>query len=121
MPLSPALRFEVLQALEKARQHVAHGHPSLKVALHFLRLTQRAWVEVDRALDAVRFDVPAELLEEAALSEGGKSAEGSVSATTCPRPRRTPESHGRAQRSTAAPSAWRSSSLPASSPSGCRW
>ncbi|HYI00802.1 hypothetical protein [Hyalangium sp.] len=76
MPLTAALRFEVLQGLEKARQKVARGHPSLHAALHYLRLTARAWTEVGRAVDDVLFEVPAEHLEPAALSEGGQSAEG---------------------------------------------
>ncbi|KFE60114.1 hypothetical protein [Hyalangium minutum] len=74
--VSPALRWEVLRALDKAAEDVAHGHPSLQVAFHYLRLTKAAWAEVDKALDAVRFDVRAELLEEFALSEGGHSSEG---------------------------------------------
>ena len=50
------LRFSVLQALEKAQQRVARGSPSLHAALHYLRLTDRAWAEVDRAIDDVRFE-----------------------------------------------------------------
>jgi hypothetical protein len=69
MPVTVALRWEVLRGLEKAREHVARGHPSLHAALHSLRLTARAWAEVDRALDDVRFEVPAEHLERAALSD----------------------------------------------------
>ncbi|HVG57675.1 MAG TPA: hypothetical protein VNA24_03920 [Hyalangium sp.] len=76
MPLTPALRFEVLQALEKARQRVAHGTPTLKAAFHYQRLTTKAWVEVDRALDDVRFTVALEALVETALSQDAQSAEG---------------------------------------------
>lgn len=76
MPLTPALRFEVLQALATARGKVAHGAPTLRAALHYLRLTERAWAEVDRALDEVRFEVTGAQLEAVALSEGGQSAEG---------------------------------------------
>jgi hypothetical protein len=76
MSLTPALRFEVLQALAHAAERVAHGAPTLHAALHYLRLTQRARAEADRALDEVRFEVPAEQLEAVALTEGGQSAEG---------------------------------------------
>lgn len=74
--MNRALRFEVLTGLEKARERVARGAPTLPVALHYLRLTPRAWAEVDRALDEVRFEVPAEQLEAVALSQGSQSAEG---------------------------------------------
>jgi hypothetical protein len=50
------LRFMVLGALEKAREKVARGHPSLRVALHYMRLTDKEWAEVDRAVDDVRFE-----------------------------------------------------------------
>jgi hypothetical protein len=76
MPLTPALRFEVLQALEKARRHVAHGAPTLHVAFHLQRLTPQAWVQVDRALDDVRFTVPAEELVKTALAQGAGNADG---------------------------------------------
>jgi hypothetical protein len=104
MPLTAALRFEVLQGLEKARQKVARGHPSLHAALHYLRLTARAWAEMDRALDDVRFEVPAEHLEAAALSEGGSSAEGlrlrddlKAAQQNAGLPWESPEGHTRAQ------------------------
>jgi hypothetical protein len=103
MPLTAALRFEVLQGLEKARQKVARGHPSIHAALHYLKLT-RAWAEVDRALDDVRFELPAEQLEPAALSEGGQSAEGlrlrddlKVAQQNAGLPWESPEGHTRAQ------------------------
>jgi hypothetical protein len=50
------LRFQVLKALEKARDAVARGHPSLAVAFHYMRLTDKEWTEVDRAVDDVRFE-----------------------------------------------------------------
>ena len=74
--LKEALRFAVLQALERARQRVARGLPSLHAAWHYMRLSDSVWAEVDKAMDTVRFEVPAELLTTAALSEGAKSAEG---------------------------------------------
>ena len=72
MPLTPGLRWEVLRALERAREDVAHGYPSLGTALRCRRLSERAQIEVDRAVDDVLFEVPAEQLVAAALSEGGK-------------------------------------------------
>jgi hypothetical protein len=102
--MMPALRFEVLQALERARDRVAHGSPTLHAALHYLRLTKRAWAEVDRALDEVRFEVPKEQLVAAARSEGGQSAEGlllrehlEAAAKNAHVPWESPEGHTRAQ------------------------
>ncbi|MFL5344376.1 MAG: hypothetical protein ACJ8AT_06270 [Hyalangium sp.] len=75
-PQQAGLRWEVLRALGQAMEGVAHGHPSLSTAFHYLRLTERAWVEVDRALDDVRFEVPAEQFVAVAESQGAQSAEG---------------------------------------------
>jgi hypothetical protein len=75
MALTPALRFEVLRALELARERVAHGYPSLQAALHPMRLTPKAWAEVDRAVDDVRFDLGAAPSTEPPLRRPGESAE----------------------------------------------
>jgi len=59
-------RWVVLQALLRVRERVAHGAPSLESARHYeRRLTDRQWVELGKALDAVRFDLPARVLDEA--------------------------------------------------------
>lgn len=79
MPLLMAgVRWAALRALERARENVAHGHPSLAASLHYQRasLSDWAWAEADRAIDAVRFDVTAAQLEPAARSHGTESAEG---------------------------------------------
>jgi hypothetical protein len=56
MPLTPALRFEVLKALLVARERVARGTPNLQTAIYYQKLTERGWAEVDRVIDGVRFD-----------------------------------------------------------------
>lgn len=50
------LRHAVMTALARARERVAHGAPSLAVALYYQELTERAWAQVDRAIDDVRFE-----------------------------------------------------------------
>ena len=74
--VAPALRFEVLQALERAQENVARGRPTLHSAFYLLDLSARAWAEVDKAMDDVRFEVPPEALEATALSAGAASSEG---------------------------------------------
>lgn len=49
-------RFAVLRALERARERIARGHPSIACALKPERLTERAWVELDRTVDDVRWE-----------------------------------------------------------------
>jgi len=72
------LRFAVLTALERARERVAHGHPSLCSALKYQRLSARAWAEVDRAVDDVRFELgpaPFAWAPRAARGEGPAHAQ----------------------------------------------
>lgn len=70
-----ALRHAVLTALERAREAVARGRPSLRVALWYLRLDDRTWSEVDRALDDVRFEPGSEPLDFVPQRQRGESRE----------------------------------------------
>ncbi|SEU36907.1 hypothetical protein [Stigmatella erecta] len=58
MALAPveSTRWAVLRALEKACARIAHGHPSIACALKPERLTERAWVDLDRTVDDVRWE-----------------------------------------------------------------
>jgi hypothetical protein len=58
MAIAPAenTRWAVLRALERAAQRIAHGHPSIACALKPERLTERAWVDLDRTVDDVRWE-----------------------------------------------------------------
>lgn len=70
-----ALRHEVLTALEKARERVARGYPTLHAALWYLRLSDKAWAEVDKALDDVRFEPGPEPLDSAPERTRGEAPE----------------------------------------------
>jgi hypothetical protein len=68
-PLIPALRWEVLTALAKARENVARGSPSVALALRYQRLTEKGRIEADKAIDDVRFEVPGGELLATALQQ----------------------------------------------------
>jgi hypothetical protein len=78
-PLSKYPRWAVLQALLRVRARVAHGDPSLTAALHYgcARLTERAWIETTRVLDAVLFDLAEVPTGEAPPPRRGESPEAS--------------------------------------------
>ena len=57
------LRHTLTTALEQLRARVASGWPSLHAAAHGLRLSEKARVELDKLLDAVRFEATPEQLE----------------------------------------------------------
>jgi hypothetical protein len=67
-----ALRHAVLTALGAARERVARGSPSLHAAIYYLRLADKAWAEVDRAIDDVRFEPGPEPLDVAAPRRRGE-------------------------------------------------
>jgi hypothetical protein len=52
---------------------VAHEHPSLQVAIRRQRLSDKAWEEVDRSIDDVRFEPGPEPLDEAPLRRRGEN------------------------------------------------
>ncbi|WAM23785.1 hypothetical protein [Myxococcus sp. NMCA1] len=56
------LRHTLTHALESLRHRVAAGSPSLTAALRYVQLSDRARVELDKLLDATRFEVPCEQL-----------------------------------------------------------
>ena len=56
------LRHTLTTALEQLRARVASGWPGLHAAAHGLRLSEKARAELDKLLDAVRFDATPELL-----------------------------------------------------------
>ncbi|WP_426751751.1 hypothetical protein [Myxococcus sp. Y35] len=56
------LRHTLTNALEDLRHRVSAGSPSLTVALRYVKLKDRARVELDKLLDAVRFEVERERL-----------------------------------------------------------
>ena len=58
------LRHTLTTALEQLRARVASGWPSLHSAARGLRLSEKARVELDKLLDAVRFDATPEQLEK---------------------------------------------------------
>jgi len=58
------LRHTLTTALEQLRARVASGWPSLHAAAHGLRLSKKARVELDKLLDAVRFEATPEQLEK---------------------------------------------------------
>ncbi len=70
-----ALRHAVITALERAREAVARGRPSLRVALWYQRLDDRASAEVDRAVDAIRFEPGREPLDVVPKRQPGESRE----------------------------------------------
>ncbi|WNZ59863.1 hypothetical protein QEG98_28075 [Myxococcus sp. MxC21-1] len=49
-------------ALESLRHRVAAGSPSLTAALRYVQLSDRARIELDKLLDATRFEVEREQL-----------------------------------------------------------
>ncbi|GEL75513.1 hypothetical protein [Myxococcus virescens] len=54
------LRHTLTHALEDLRHRVSAGSPSLTVAMRYVRLSDRARVELDKLLDATRFEVERE-------------------------------------------------------------
>lgn len=56
------LRHTLITALELLRQRVASGWPSLDAARRKLHLAERAALELDKLIDAVRFDATPEQL-----------------------------------------------------------
>ncbi|MFP2905112.1 hypothetical protein ACLESD_08660 [Pyxidicoccus sp. 3LFB2] len=54
------LRHTLTIALEQIRTRVAAGYPSLGAAARTLRLSEKARAELDKLLDAVRFDATPE-------------------------------------------------------------
>lgn len=56
------LRHTLTNAIEDLRHRVAAGSPSLTAAMRYVRLSPRARVELDKLLDATRFEVEREQL-----------------------------------------------------------
>ncbi|QQR47779.1 hypothetical protein JKA73_17745 [Myxococcus xanthus] len=54
------LRHTLTHALEDLRHRVSAGSPSLTAALRYVQLSDRARIELDKLLDATRFEVERE-------------------------------------------------------------
>ncbi|GHG79803.1 hypothetical protein [Comamonas sp. JC664] len=56
------LRHTLTNALEDLRHRVSGGSPNLAAAMRYVQLSARARVEMDKLIDAARFDTPREQL-----------------------------------------------------------